>query len=191
MTGSHNIVRDPRRAGWTLIEILIVCTTVGILTVTGAVTISMLMSAESRGAESLVRQTTLARLGDRFRADVHATAHATLEEVEGRRMLVLEQPDGSTIRYEITEDAIERRAGEVVAGGHRERFRLRGTPMLFESANDGRIIRLVLTPPGELISETAAGDVPPPVSQRITIEAAMAWDLRHSGPEQRNSDSGE
>jgi type II secretory pathway pseudopilin PulG len=193
MTSSHNTVRPAHRRGWTLIEMLIVCTTVGILTVTGVVTIGMLMSAENRGAESLVRQTTISRLSAQFRADLHATANASLQDgnAAGQSSLVLEHPDGSMITYEIMEDALERRVAGRGDGGHRERFRLPQTQMHFESAVDGRIMRLVLEPPAPLISETAAGDLPQPATQRIAIDAAIAWNLRHGVPEQTDGDTGE
>ena len=184
MTRSRNSRPQPERRGWTLIELLVVCSTAAVLSVTGAVTIAMLMTAESRGAESLVQQTVISRLSAQFRADLHASTDATVEDVDGRtqNQLRLEQPDATTITWQIMADAVERRVTKNAADSQRERFRLPEHEMQFETLSDGRIQRLVIAAPGQLISDTTAGDLQPPVMHRIAIEAAVGWDLRHTTP---------
>ena len=193
MTHNHNRPVGKQRHGWTLIEMLIVISATGVLTVTGAITIGMMMTADGRGAESLVHQTSIARLSAQFRSDLHATTEVSIEDINGaeQQQLVLQQVDGSTITYQAAEGMLERQVDSDTNDGRREGYRLPEGRMHFEFLREDRIVQFVLEARRQPMTEIAAGELPAPATDRITIEAAMEWDLRHSGHDQRNVDAEE
>lgn len=192
MTHNRDCAARRHRRGWTLIELLIVCSITGVLSVTGVVTIGLLLSAEGRGADALVHQTTVSRLSARFRDDVHAANTATIEDSNGAEQdrLVLQRIDGGTTTYQVADGALERRVDGGARDGSRERYRLPENSIRFESNEDG-IVRLVIVVPRQVLSDSAAGELPPPASLRIAVEAAVAWDRRNSRSAQTTGSAGE
>ena len=185
----HNHKQHRPRRGWTLIEMLMVITVTGVLAVTGAITIGMLMTADTRGGESLIHQTTVARLSAQFRSDLHATSEASIKEFDGaeQRQLILQQVDDSKIIYQASDGMIERhveRDGDDIP--RLEHYRLPQGNAHFEFQNGERIVRFVLESRRQPMSEVAAGELPAPATDRLTIEAAAKWNLRHPGFVQRN-----
>jgi hypothetical protein len=174
---------------------LMVITATGVLSVTGAITIGMLMTADTRGGESLVHQTSIARLSAQFRGDVHATTEASIKEFNGaeQRQLILQQIDGSKITYQASDGMIDRQVDGIDDGDEtqNERYRLPVGQSHFEFLEGDRIVRLVHEAPRQPMSEVAAGDLPASSTDRVTIEAAMTWDSRHADFIQRNVDTEE
>jgi hypothetical protein len=171
---------------------MLVITATGVLAVTGAIMIGMLMTADSRGGESLVYQTTIARLGAEFRRDVHAATDFSITDgdSDGQQSLILARADGSTITYLTGDGGLDRRVGDAGNVTRRERFRLPEGRAYFESASVDRMVRFVLEAPRQPMSEIAAGELPAPAIDVITLEAALRWDRRHSDAGQQEPDTG-
>jgi prepilin-type N-terminal cleavage/methylation domain-containing protein len=95
-----------KHRGFTLVEMLAVVATGGVLLVigTGAVHRAMRLESEWRGQASVSR--AFSRLADDFRADVHQCPDIVV--TEGPAALKLTSPDGSVVTYEIAADEIIR-----------------------------------------------------------------------------------
>lgn len=106
------IRRRSRRAGFTLVEIVVVMFALGILVASGTV---MVLAATKAAAltdaatEEFGRLTELSRL---FRADVGGASEMPDklgDVVAGREALILRRADGSTVVYRMVEGKLERR----------------------------------------------------------------------------------
>lgn len=192
MTHNHRPPAARQRCGFSLVEMLLVMTAMGVLAVTGAVMIGMLMSADTRGGESLVYQTTISRLGAQFRRDVHNARDFAIadSDIEGQQSLTLELADGSTVTYLTGDGGLDRRVADAGDVKRSERFRLPEGRGRFEPADEGRIVRFVLDAPRQPMSEIAAGELPEPAIDVVTLEAALQWDWRHADSPQHGPDAG-
>src|SRR5687768_5573574 len=116
-----------KRRGITLLEVAITVSLTGILLAATAVLLTVLFRTEVQIRRDLAQQTTLARLNQRFRNDVHLATEC--EATDGCR---LELADGSTIEYGWQPPRISRvvqRDGKVE---HRDAFELpRGASVSF------------------------------------------------------------
>ena len=123
------------RHGKTLIEMTVIISCLSILLPLVATTMALVMKVERQVRGDLAQQTTLARLGSRFRTDVHTAQSATAGDASIELVLSAER----TIRYAAVEKGIRR---EVVHGGqveHRDAFRLpAGASAVFDVSDAGR-----------------------------------------------------
>ena len=108
-----------KRKGMTLLEVAITVSLTGILLASTAVLLTVLFRTEVQIRRDLAQQTTLARLNQRFRGDVHLATEC--DATDGCR---LELADGRTIEYAWQPPRISRvvqREGKVE---HRDAFEL-------------------------------------------------------------------
>ncbi len=187
------MIRPPRprgsdRCGYTLIEMMLVITVIGALSVMGAVLIGLLMSAESRSTEGAVVQSTLSRLGRQLRADAHAAVSADVaaaSDVENAR-LNLKLADGRSIRYVASEGQIVREVDRESERPAREAFLLPEGTSRFVVKPRERLVRLEHLRPYATESETGIAGLQPVPRRLLQIEAALDWDRRHQAREGGN-----
>lgn len=132
------------RRGKTLIEMTVIISCLTVLLSLAATTMALVMKVERQVRGDLAQQTTLARLGSRFRADVHVAQTAT----SGDSSIELAMSAEQTIRYAAAEQGITR---EVVRDGqveHRDAFRLPADASVafhVSDAGNGRLARLAIS----------------------------------------------
>jgi hypothetical protein len=162
-------------------EMLLVITAIGALSAMGAVLIGLLMSAESRGTEGAVVQSTFSRLGRQLRADAHAAVSANVvvtgDIVDAR--LDLHAADGRSIRYVADEGQIVREADRENDHPSRERYLLPEGTSRFVVDPAAQLVRVEHLRPFATESETGVGRVQPVPRRVLQIEAALDWDRRH------------
>jgi type II secretory pathway pseudopilin PulG len=134
----------PARRGKTLIEMLVLMTVMSIILATTAATLIALMKTDRQLRRDLAQQTTLARLGEKFRADAHAASRCELGPA-----CELTLPDGRVVRYEARSGQVVRefRQGQQVQ--HRDAFYLPETAAItFHQPADleGRLVQLRIAP---------------------------------------------
>jgi len=175
--------RPRDRRGYTLVELLLVITVVGVLSATGAVLIGLLMSAESRGTGEIVVQTTFARLGRQLRADVHGAASADVADVgdmEGGQ-LNLTGVDGRNVRYIAATGLVTREVDSGADQHSREEYLLPDGNSRFVIDNEPGIVRLEHQRPGAAEAETGVEGLQDVPLRKMEIEAALNLDRHHQG----------
>jgi hypothetical protein len=135
------------RAGWTLMEMMVVIPLMVLLLSTAAMLLSALFRSQQSLGDDLQRHSTLARLGTQLRADAHASASAKCDSPQS---CALACSSSETIHYEITQTAIRRELRREDAVSEREEYPLPRSAAVF-SLDESRELPLVrLTIPGEV-----------------------------------------
>lgn len=172
--------RHPTRSGFTLTEMLVAISVLFAVSVTGSLTIALLMSADARSGEAFLVQNALARLSRQFRDDVHVAASADLsangQSDEGRVNLAL--PGGAAVQYRASPRGIVRVSTGPEGREDREEFRLPEGSSRFSIIEDGRLIVLIHQRPYLTHSDTYARGSKSPPMREVWIEATLGWDRR-------------
>ena len=108
-----------KRRGITLLEVAITVSLLGILLASTAVLLTVLFRTEVQIRRDLAQLTTLARLNQRFRSDVHLATECTA--ADGCR---LELADGRTIQYAWKPPHVTRVIEREGKAEHRDSFEL-------------------------------------------------------------------
>lgn len=132
------------RRGKTLIEMLLLISVLSVILATTAATLIALMKTDRQLRRDLDQQTTLARLGEKFRADAHSAASCQLGAA-----CDLTLPDGRVVRYEVRSGQVVRevRQGEQVQ--HRDTFYLPETAAITfhqPAESESRLVQLRIAP---------------------------------------------
>lgn len=135
------------RAGWTLLEMMVVVPLMILLVSTAAMLVSALFRSQQSLGDDLQRHSTLARLGTQLRADAHTSASAKCDSPQN---CALARSSGETIHYEIMPTAIRRELRRENAVSEREEYPLPRSSATF-SLDESRELPLVrLTIPAEV-----------------------------------------
>jgi prepilin-type N-terminal cleavage/methylation domain-containing protein len=137
------------RAGFTLIEMLVVLACVAIIMPLAGSMIYLLMRAQTDSATALAEETLLSRFDQRFRDDVHAAKKATTSGEGGNAgaRLSLTLDSRRTVEYAVASTgAISRAVHSGSKTERREEFRLAAFSSRFESAADGREVAVIHQP---------------------------------------------
>jgi len=182
------------RRGYTLIELIVVMSTMLALLTCFTLLIGLLLRLDRAGATVVADRDTLGRLAVLFRADVRAARTARLAEAEGPPSppkkdaapapgepdLVLELPAGRTVRYHAQAGALLRVVEDRGTLKQQEAFRLprRAAAHLGQNTRDGQqfvvlSLRPTTPPRGERQART------------IDIDAALGRDHRYEAAEGR------
>jgi hypothetical protein len=164
------------RAGYTLLEMLAVMSAGTMIAVTAAVLIATLMSAEGRGIDAFVTQTTLTRLGRALRADAHqaATVEPLADAAAGESGVVFTRPDGTQLTWRTGVHGVQRQAVSTGRPPQRERFRLDGETRI-EIGTDAGLVTVVHLRPRDSVTEAASTAFRG--ADEFRIEAAIGRDL--------------
>jgi len=131
------------RPGKTLVEMLILISLTSVILGTAATTLIALFKTDRQVRRDLEQQTTLARLGSRFRTDAHAAKSCQIGET-----CDLTWPDGHVVRYALEGRRLSREVRRNGAVEHRDAFLLADTAEVrFEqpATHSGRLVRLSIT----------------------------------------------
>jgi hypothetical protein len=131
------------RSGKSLIEMLILITIASAVMGTVATTLVALFKTDRQVRRDLAQQTTLGRLGSRFRTDVHLAKTCQVDAA-----CDLSLADGRLIRYRLDGQRLSREVRRGDAIEHRDSFVLADTvEVRFEQPADydGRLVRLSIT----------------------------------------------
>ncbi len=145
-----------RRQGYTLIEMMVVISLLGVLLPTTGWMLHTLMKVELASRHEQARQQTLLHLGEVFRRDIRLST--TANSNDDARELTLTDPEGNSIRYRIDDFSIERRelgTGETAV--HRERFLLPECVVRLDVAatNQGTIWSLIVQRPAIRLTQSS------------------------------------
>ena len=167
--------RHSARSGFTLMEMLSVITAMSALSVTGTLLVALMLTAETKGAKTVLEQTTLARIGRQLRSDAHQSPTVTLSGTAEAPDSRLELPagEGRTVRWTAGADGVVR---EVVAGDAREQresYRLPEGSSRFEWNESAGLIAFEHASPAEPLTETYSRAAPPGPERIVRIEAAI------------------
>jgi type II secretory pathway component PulJ len=132
--------RASRRAGKSLIEMLMLMGILSVIISTVAMMLVALMKTDRQIRRDLEQQTSLARLADKFRADAHAA-----KSCEVGAACDLKVPDGRVIRYAAQERQIAREVRRGNAVEHHDAFLLPANARVefaLPSGASGRLVHL-------------------------------------------------
>ena len=169
--------REPSRAGWTLVELMVVMSISVVITSIAVTLFVSLLHQQRSTAGRHHHQEALYRLAEQFRADVRAAATVTKEpfEMEGQDavvQLVCRLPAGQTVRYAMVNGRLRRLGPGSVDQDARETYAL----------CDGSVVSWSVDESNE--SATAALIVEYPIAgegsirRRLPIVARVGRDLR-------------
>lgn len=138
----------PQRRGWTLLELMAVITILTILLSIVGTLFATLTRSERNVMRSCAMQQSLSRLNELFRTDVHRSDAAVIAADDQGRPTCTLTSAGEHIAQYIVQDHDLVRLASVVAGDHREIFRIPDADWTFESRSENsRKIRLRLQRP--------------------------------------------
>lgn len=179
------IHRTPhRRAGISLVEMLVVITVAAVMVGLAVTTIHLLLRAEREATSAARYATSVARLAHVFRDDLHFAREVELPAVEpGKPAVLIASADaGRHIRYELDAHLATRIETDGPDDTHRDVFYFPPDSQLwFEREGEGGVLRLAIEIPrsGSGVQAKPAAPSGRPM-QRLTIEAAPArarrWD---------------
>jgi hypothetical protein len=107
MNGARKQVRrPPMRGGWQLVELSMVITVLGMISVASTRMVIGLMAIETRAGQSLNDAETLKRLGDAWRTDIHQATRASLA-ADGNTFTI-DLADGRRVTYRINAATLTR-----------------------------------------------------------------------------------
>lgn len=179
---THSRHGRTHRRGYTLVEMMIVITAIGMLAVMGAVLIGLLMAAANRGTEEAVVQTTFARLGRQWRSDVHAAAAAGVENLDGTdaARVTLRPFEGPAVTYTALPGSVVRESGDAAERSRQEYLLPEGNTR-FTMEERAAIVSLIHERPHQLPQETGAEGLQELPARVLIHEARLNWDARHAG----------
>jgi Tfp pilus assembly protein FimT len=168
-----------RRAGITLIELVVVISTLAVLMSFATVLMGLLFRADHAGQDALAGQLSIARLGRQFRADAHETLTVeTAQDNTGALELTLK--DGRRVNWTAAGGAVTRIARRNDAVLTRESYALPEGTATFSVSESGGLIHLQFTgPPPEVLENSAVRTPSPP--DVLTINAAVGIEIPSEG----------
>jgi type II secretory pathway pseudopilin PulG len=151
-----------KRRGITLLEVTITVALTGILLASTAVLLTVLFRTEVQIRRDLAQQTTLARLNQRFRSDVHMATEVAAAERAATEGCRLELADGRTIEYAWMPPRITRMVQRDSKVEHRDAFELpRGARVSFAVAPEPRQMATLTIAAGDELPHRYATPVRP------------------------------
>lgn len=159
------------RAGFTLIEMMVVISTTAALMSFATVLLALLFRADHAGHDAMAQQLAIAHLSRQFRADAHVATSAQVAQ-DNPGALELSLDDGRTVGWTSSEGTVSRfdRRGDAVVS--RESYVLSEGVTVFSIADEGNIVRLRHSGVPPAVLENSAQSMAPP-SDVLTIEAAI------------------
>jgi prepilin-type N-terminal cleavage/methylation domain-containing protein len=160
------------RHGWTLVELLIVITLVGSISVLATGMLIRLSAAQRTAFEAAQQQGTLARLDLTFRRDVHQAETVEMlpdDKTPGLRLTIF---DGSQVRYLFTQHILQRIQKPVNGPGRYEEFPLPARNVTFEVGDRQVHLKLTLDRGQTRTLSAVRGTLMQTVPQPVPAQAA-------------------
>jgi hypothetical protein len=164
-------------------EMMVVITAMTAVSVTGALLVGLLMSAEAQGARAIVKQQTLSRLGRQLRSDAHDATAVEIADAPSQPagVLVLTLAEGGEARWTADNAAVERVVTSSAQAPQRETYELQGGTSRFQYDESAGLIELVHESPADPLTDTYSAKAPPGVIRVRRMQAAVGVDRRNSG----------
>jgi len=119
----HPAELRPSRSGTTLVEMLVVMSLAAVMMGVSVCTIHFLLDAEHEATRAVRFNTSVARLTQAFRNDIHAARQVELPAAEdGKPARLIATVDGGLVRYEIDVHQVTRIETEGEKPAHREAY---------------------------------------------------------------------
>lgn len=174
------------RAGASLLEMLIVMTTLSVLLTTSTVTLFRLLRAQSAGGGALAASLSTSRLARDLRRDARAADAANWEGPVERRTLALSDGNGGRVAYSLSAGGVRRTAMPAAGPTAVDDYLLPAAKVEWELAEGGRLVvlRIVRT---SASTGGPAGTSPLPgfSPETLVIEAAIGRPTGTFSPQER------
>ena len=131
--------RAPRRAGTSLVQMLVVISLTGVITMAAISIIITMLRLEGRTLQVWMTQQTLLQLGDDFRSDAHAAQSAEITTQNAAATLIFRSgaPVGKSVTYVATDSHVIRRETSGDKLLRTETYRLPESEVLFGGMSAG------------------------------------------------------
>lgn len=160
-----------RRAGISLIELMVVISTTAALMSFATVLLGLLFRADNAGHDAMGRQQAIAHLGRQLRADVHAATAATVPP-EKPGALELELDDGRRVSWGSSAGTVSRITRRGDSSLSRESYVLPEGEIVFSIAGENSVVRFRHSTVPPAVLENSAETMAKP-SDIVTIDAAI------------------
>lgn len=164
------------RTGWSLLELILVITVLGILTTLATQMFSIFFEADTRGLTETTTRLSMDRLTTQFRHDVHQAQAVTMESPQ---RLLLQTPTAKIV-FEVDGPAVFR---SVEPHQTKEKF-VTGEDVTCRFEQADRLVKLTCTsvvdPHNSDLRTSIQSDYESPTK---SIVAVPGWDLRFSDQE--------
>lgn len=181
--------RMNRRAGISLIEMLIVISVMSITLGLAVMTIGFLMRAESGATQAFAASNMLSRLAADFRRDARAAREAEIgaDDEPGELRLIL--PEGRTVIYRGNGRSVERLVRQEEKLRQREVYRLGSERIEFQvTEEEPRLASLSVTTRLKAVTNTEGA---PAGTRVVRIEAVLGRDRRFEREQTAGEDGNE
>ncbi len=173
-----NLISNSVRRGFTLIELIVVISILGMISVIGVQAITHLFEADARSTASIVEQMTREGLSAQFRTDVHNALSLSSAEGNGFPSLEIKQPENIGVTYEFKDSIIVRRVTGHARFEPRDTFRFENVSCRFESTP--QVATLTLDSIPDPLSPAHRMDIMEDVSpSQFKIHAVIGHQLRY------------
>ena len=164
-----------KRAGWTLVELMVVIALMTLLLSTSAILLTSLFRSQQSLANGLENQSIRARLGVQLRSDAHGATSAKCDSPQSCDFVL---PSGEIVHYEMIEAALHRELRKADAVTQRETYPLahgqatfsldesRELPLVRLSIQDEPEPRKYASASRSSLLEAAVGTLPPKSGRR-------------------------
>lgn len=175
-----------RRSGTTLVEMLIVMSVAAVMMGVSVCAIHLLLDAEREATRAVRFNTSVARLAQAFRADIHAARQVELPDAEdGMPAVLVASLDGRQIRYELDAHQATRIETEGEHQVHREAYYFPPRSLLQFWRRPGEkglaqeivVLEIDMAPAGSGTREIPSATHGSP-KRRLTVEAVPGRDHR-------------
>jgi hypothetical protein len=166
-------VESPR-AGVSLLELLIVMTTLSVLLTTSTVTLFRLLRAQSASGGALAASLTTSRLARDLRRDARAAAAVDWEDPVEWKTLAFSDRNGGRVAYSLSTGGVRRTSMPADGPAAVDDYLLPAAQVEWELAEGGRLVVLRIAPSSTSTGATAAtAPLPGFLPERLVIEAAV------------------
>lgn len=168
--------QSPSRTGWSLLELVLVITMLGVLTTMAGQMLTIFFETDSRTLSETSARLGMDRLANQFRMDIHQASEVSIESPQRIRI----QTPTAAIIFEAAEQTVLRSIPERLT---KDRFKLADdVTCQFEEADN--LVKLICTRNTDTLNAELKTSIQRDVESSIkTIVAVPGWDLRFTGRE--------
>lgn len=176
----------PPRAGVSLLEVLVVMTTLSVLLTTCTVTLMRLLRAQSASGGALAASLTISRLARDLRRDAHTAAAAAWDGPVAGEAIELTDGNGGRVRYALSTEGVRRTTTPADGRVAVDDYLFPAAKVEWELAESGLlvVVRISRSSPSSR-GETGTSPLAALPPERLVIEAAVGRAVKTISAEER------